>query len=278
MMLLTCATHLMSVTIVRDYWRYPWLAFLRILVVTGLFLITGLLLSNQNANKDLRFPTSLPGSNETDSTMFLPAACFQSERALLGDTLLESTSSASQAANTFLRSEPGNHIQGWNMFLIILLWYIVAFLVDVARFFNRGKDKTREDGTPGKRARVIRFLRAHKPKSLGVRILKTFFCLYLLGGVAISAATVYLSAHYMMALRSWAKQSAWLQLDEGFQSPEDDATSFGQLVPIFLCLLTLFSFAQTISGTFSDYLVKRARMVANSVTYRDEQEVQRERV
>jgi hypothetical protein len=40
MMLLTTATHLMSVTMVRDYWRFQILALVRILCITGAFLVT----------------------------------------------------------------------------------------------------------------------------------------------------------------------------------------------------------------------------------------------
>ncbi len=42
-MLLTCATHLMSVTITPNYFEYPELGFVRIIVVTGAFLVAGIL-------------------------------------------------------------------------------------------------------------------------------------------------------------------------------------------------------------------------------------------
>ncbi|KAK0718044.1 hypothetical protein B0T26DRAFT_711637 [Lasiosphaeria miniovina] len=50
MMLLTCATHLMAVTVVRNYWRFPWMGGIRVLIMTGVFTVTGLLLSNQNSD------------------------------------------------------------------------------------------------------------------------------------------------------------------------------------------------------------------------------------
>ena len=40
MMLLTTATHLMSVTMVRDYWKYQFLAIVRIVCITGVFVVT----------------------------------------------------------------------------------------------------------------------------------------------------------------------------------------------------------------------------------------------
>lgn len=80
MMLLTCATHLMSVTIVRNYWKYPWLALFRVICISGVFIVTGVLLTNQNAREDPPFPTTLPLANETDSLIFLPAACFQNQQ------------------------------------------------------------------------------------------------------------------------------------------------------------------------------------------------------
>lgn len=79
MLLLTCATHLMSVAIVRHYWRYPLLAFVRVVVITGVFIVTGLLLGNQNATR-AAFPTSVPTSTKANSLIMMRAACVFSGR------------------------------------------------------------------------------------------------------------------------------------------------------------------------------------------------------
>ena len=103
----------MSVVIVRDYWRYPWLALLRIIIIFCAFLVAGLLLSNQNAAADPAFPTLLPQSSDNNGTMFLPAACFQAEAHLL-DTLGSSFNKDPQKVKkAFFFSSPGNRIQGW---------------------------------------------------------------------------------------------------------------------------------------------------------------------
>ncbi|KAK3361021.1 hypothetical protein B0T24DRAFT_539902 [Lasiosphaeria ovina] len=256
MMILTCATHLMSVTIVRNYWRYPWLAILRILIVTGLFIVTGIFLSSQNEQTTyvgLPFPSAIPPGNQIANIMFLPAACFQSNNSLLMSTLLNSTSSPEQSKQSLIYSQPGNRIQGWNLFLFILFCYCAAFIVDVVRFFRRGIGKEPRGWRGNFAAKHPRFCTAPgRVLKVAVQIL---FCLYLLGGIAVSAAAVILSAKYINDLRTWAKSTGWLEVDEGGQSAEDDATSFGQLVPIFLCLLIVFSIAQTLSGELSPYPV-----------------------
>jgi hypothetical protein len=263
MLLLTCATHLMSVTIVRNYWKYPWLGGIRVIVCLGVFIITGILLANQNANTGRPFPSFPPAANETADPILMPAACFQQGNSQLFPTL--SSSFGKSAASAFLFSQPGNRIPGWNNYLIILLWYIIAFIVDVIRFWRRGMAKP-----TGRRAEMIRRvstglsinnksrdqlqLREVEAQATNQRRLLSWRCflqwlfgLYLIGGIGISAWTVGQSANYIMALRSWAKNSGWLQLESGLQNAEDDATSFGQLVPIFLNLLLLFTIAQMVS-------------------------------
>ena len=122
MLLLTCATHLMSVTVVRNYWKFPWLAILRIICTSGVFIVAGLLLTNQNAReKDPPFPTEVPLTNETDSLIFLPAACFQNSSSdALTNTIHNTTKNGSAFWDTLKWSKPGNLIQGWN-------WYIIVY-------------------------------------------------------------------------------------------------------------------------------------------------------
>lgn len=79
------------------------------------------------------------------------------------------------------------------------------------------------------------------------KLVEGFFLLYLLGGIAISCAIVVIQGKYVFALRRWVNNSGWMELEDG-QNPENDATSFGQLVPICLTALTLFAFLGIISG------------------------------
>src|SRR4051812_2297546 len=64
MMLLTCSTHLMSITVVQNYWRFPFLSVLRIAATICVFLVTGLILANQahsgfvdDKGNSVHFPT-----------------------------------------------------------------------------------------------------------------------------------------------------------------------------------------------------------------------------
>lgn len=69
----------------------------------------------------------------------------------------------------------------------------------------------------------------------------------LLGGIGISATSTIEAGSYIFALRSWVYKSGWIEF-ENKMNPEQDATDFGQLVPIFMSALILFSFLQIISG------------------------------
>ena len=59
MLLFTCATHLMSVTIAKHYWQHPYVAALRIAITTLVYIITGVIMSNQNSSSN-KFPTQVP--------------------------------------------------------------------------------------------------------------------------------------------------------------------------------------------------------------------------
>lgn len=323
MMLLTCATHLMSVTIVRGYWRFPWLAFLRVLAITGVFLVTGLLLANQNADiEKLPFPTELPKANETDtSLLFMSAACFQDQDAQLIHTLNSSFASAQGFSDAILDSRPGNKIEGWDKFIVMLLWYGAALLVEIASFFKRGakrggkRSKVWNAAKRGLHGVVRTFfpccIRQEKKKAQSVEytplssptpfepkqlaspylgssrgsmlsghpgyqpsgssgnddsidvnheeillltwIAKLGGCIhsiYLFGGVAICTWGVVESGIYMLRLRYWVQDSGWMTKDQFGVYPEDDATTFGQLVPICMTGLIVFSFAEMSSRKF----------------------------
>jgi len=244
MMLLTCATHLMSVTVVRNYWKYPVLAVLRVLVITGVFLATGLLLSNQNVDKG--FPTKLPDFSKEhpeDALIFLPAACFMG-----GTHLSKSVSSVTSSGQNFvdalLNSETSaNFIQGWSNFLVMGIWYGAVMVAELFRLVGRGRYHSGWRQNLVGRARRIMPVFSKKPK-----LKAPFLALYWGIGFTISAWTVVVAGRYIIDLRMWVGQSGWLQLDDGQKNPEDEAASFGQLVPIFVTSLTLFSFIQIIHG------------------------------
>ncbi|KAK7747656.1 hypothetical protein SLS62_008982 [Diatrype stigma] len=241
MMLLTCATHLMSVTIVRNYWKYPWLAVFRVICISGVFIVTGVLFTNQNAREDPPFPTALPLANETDSLIFLPAACFQSQQNTATDTFQATTANSTAFWNTLKLSKPGNMIQGWNWYVVILLFYGAAIIAECIRFCRRGRSR------PGWRSALARHLgRCFGRGTFPRRVIQNVFLFYLAAGVGISVAATVVASQYIFGLRRWADRSGWIETDKG-QNPENDFSSFGQLVPIWTSVMIIFSFAGIVS-------------------------------
>ncbi|KAK7947839.1 uncharacterized protein PG986_008725 [Apiospora aurea] len=247
MMLISCATHLMSVTVVRHYWQYPFLALLRVLCVTGVFIVTGLLMVNQNAaDPDIKFPTEVPAADETDSFLLLPAACFETARSPLEDTFKNTTSSVDVFfKNNLNQSTPGNTIHGWNWYIILLLFYLAAIVAEAIRYFRRNKHHAGWRGKPGKRLSQV-----FKPKTKLRKAVSFGYLTYLTGGVVVSSIAVIKSTVYIFQLRDWVARSGWMETDNG-TNPENDWSSFGQLVPIFMSGFILFNVAQVVSQKVS---------------------------
>ncbi|KAK8108211.1 uncharacterized protein PG998_010224 [Apiospora kogelbergensis] len=225
MMLISCATHLLSVTIVRHYWRYPALAFLRVLCITGVFTVTGLLMVNQNASDaEIRFPTDVPPANATSSLLFLSAACFETDKSPLHDTFKNTTSDAEAFfAKNIRDSAPGNHINGWNWYILLLLYYAAAIVAEGVRFVRRRKGQAGWGGTLARQvSRII------KPRSNLRTLMKYGNIAYLAGGILVSAIAVVNSISYIFKLRNWVARSGWIEEDNGV-NPENDWSSFGQL-------------------------------------------------
>lgn len=258
MMLLTCATHLLSIAIVKNYWRYPWLAILRIIIVTGVFTFTGLLLSNMQATCDVDFPSGIPPQNVRDSGYLGLAACYQTGVANFAKNVEGSLKDGESAKKAFIFTTVGkNRIEGWNFYLITLVCYLGAIIMEVVRFVQR-------------RPRTKAYLRSCLGiKSAGsnpwvLKIARFIYGAWILGCVGTSGVTIGCEAKYMMGLRAWVKKSGWLEKDEWENSAEDDGTSFGQLVPVFLGLLTLFTFAQSISGRFHAPVMMSRRLTTRT--------------
>ncbi|KAM7187724.1 hypothetical protein V8F20_010861 [Naviculisporaceae sp. PSN 640] len=282
MMLMTCTTHMLSVTIVRNYWRWGFLSGARVIVCTGVFIVTGILLANQNNGytDERQFPAQVPPHDANYSSILLPAACFQQGNSQLLNTLHDSV--GEHASDAFLRSQPGNSIPGWNCYLTTLLFYILAGFVDMLRAFRRGA----QSKPNGRRARIVTWLNlstvaqrqtrqqqrplgrlnAKRRKSQTLQqqqqqqttngkrrfspgtILFWLFCTYILSGICVAIWTIWVAGHQIGELRMWVKLKGWLVHNGNSQSAEDDSTSFGQLVPIFLNLMLLFILIHVVNG------------------------------
>ncbi|KAK7977081.1 hypothetical protein PG988_004571 [Apiospora saccharicola] len=225
MLLISCATHLMSVTIVRHYWRYPLVAMLRVVCITGVFIATD------------------PRRQHDDESAVPVGRVLRDGRLPLKDTFHNTTSNADAFFNkTLQQSAPGNKIHGWNWFIVLLLFYIAAGLAEVIRFFRRNRHRADWRGKAGKRLSLV-----FKPKSVLRRWVSFGYLLYLGAGIGISSAAVVLSASYIFGLRTWVAKSGWMKMENDL-SPEDDWISFGQAVPIFTSALVLFTALQVISA------------------------------
>ena len=226
----------MSVTIAKHYWQHPYVAALRIAITTLVYIITGIILSNQNSNSN-DFPTRVPSQDDVFNPMLLPAACFQSA----GSGLTSDIQNAfhSDSAQGFFTKQ----IPGFTEYLVMAMFYILAVIISIGRFIRRGTDHD------GKRNRFVKMLK----RNLGLlfrakRFFYLLFAVYLIAGIAIACWTVQGSFRYIYDLRIWVGQSKWIKQDGNGENSENDPATFGQLVPLLLMALTVFSFLHLLAG------------------------------
>ncbi|KAI9647249.1 hypothetical protein NHQ30_003632 [Ciborinia camelliae] len=233
MMLIGCATHLLSMIVVSEYWKIKSVAIIRIILVGILYALTGIILTNQNVGSGPNtWPSGVPNQNESSSTMILPAACFLSKDSLFMDSLNRTFATTKSFEIAVVDSTPGNHIVGWNLWILMLLFYILSFLVDFIRTCcNRY------------RSAVTRY----RVRWFGPRASK-FICWIFWGyqvlGTILCGSALVNSFKYILKLRGWMDASGWIEPDIGGKNPENDPTSFGQMVPLLMILMTFFTFLQ----------------------------------
>lgn len=246
MMLISCATHLMSLTVVSQYWKHKLLAILRIVLVTALYIVTALLLSNQNAGLELQWPTATPMKNETETLLVLPAACFQSKGGAVDKTFQDSFGRGGQhlAKNTIGKSSPSNHIRGWNFFILMILWYGVAIIAEAWRFCHHWYHRRPavQENAPSRFPRLRTLLRVSN------KWISRIFWVYQAIGAIFCTVAIVMTFLYIQSLRGWMNESPWMKREKDGTKLEYDATSFGQLVPLLLTLLTVFTALQLIGG------------------------------
>ncbi|KAK4147370.1 uncharacterized protein C8A04DRAFT_24612 [Dichotomopilus funicola] len=233
-LLVTCATHLMAVTVSRHYWEHPYVGVLRIIVTTLVFVVTGVLLANQGSGS-FGFPTEVPQITDQYSLMLLPAACFQTGEFVFDKELDKALKAGSLPA--FFTGP----IHGFANYLIMFLFYVLSVGVSLGRIIRRGMHHD------GRRKKSVAWLRNAMPALFRVKkIFYSIFGFYLFAGIAISTWTVVNAAIYVYQLRWWLDSSNWIQLTNGI-NPENDPSTFGQLVPLLLMSLTVFTFLQILS-------------------------------
>jgi len=257
MLLISCATHILAVAAVRQYWRHKLLAFIRVVCVGLFLLMTTMFIMNQNAHDNgIKFPTTLSRVETQDELMFLPAACFQSSDNAVISTLQASTESVDAFVTSIKNSTPGwNVIQGWPCYVIMMLYYGLALIAAIGRVilwcFKKGCRALRTKiesvaERPGSSGTFVR-------KSIHVvRIAqRCYYCVFLGVGIAVAVYTTKETATYIYQLRDWAHKSGWMPTP----NTENEATTFGQLVPALSCVYIVFGLAQVISGEFLHHSV-----------------------
>lgn len=196
-LLVTCATHLMSVTVARHYWDHPFLGALRFLVTTMVFVLTGILISNQGSSS-LGFPTEIPSRDEEYSLMLLPAACFQTSSFQLGSEL-----SRSFRVGSFQAFFTGQ-FHGWANYVLMMIFYFISVAVTVGREVRRGLEHD------GKRKRFVNGMQEKLPFLFKIKkVWYVMFAVYMVAGIGISSWTVAIAARYVYELRDWLDKSGW---------------------------------------------------------------------
>ncbi|KAJ2893213.1 hypothetical protein MKZ38_008919 [Zalerion maritima] len=261
-LLITLATHLLAITVVLHYWKYPFLATIRAAVTFGVFWAAGLMMAKRHTqvgaeHGDESFPIKIPGADAPDDKMFLAAGCFQ--RKSHDDKFNEAWSASLQSTGAAF----GMENQGWNLWFLMMVWWSVAIAAEVLRWIRRGqgkrglrrnlihRTKTWADQT-GPEAPTAKFsIKKVNWRLVGSVFFKIAFLLYLYAGLGISAVVVISSGTYIRDLRSWVHDTHWLENDPSGHDEEQDANSLGQLIPIFLSSLTVFAFLQAVNEKVS---------------------------
>ena len=223
LLLVTCATHLMAVTVSRNYWEHRYMSLLRILVTFLLYLATGLLLANQSSSK---FPTEVPPATETGHPLILmPAACFHGPTPATSSGSVDPTPTASvttitvtaaaaatTSATPRVRATPSlpsglldsARVPGWNQFVAMVLFYAVAVLVRIGRqtcrVVARRNDKWKK--------RITDYSTWNSGKA-AAKVVLISYGLFQIVGIVIAAWTVASSGYYIYGLRDWVDGCEW---------------------------------------------------------------------
>jgi hypothetical protein len=171
------------------------------------------------------FPTKAPSRNETDSLIPIPAACFQSDLTSLKNMLENTTANGTQFAESLFNNRPNNYLHGYGYWITLVGLYAIAISIHVGQLLMSERPKLRRNHW------------AYKVH-LG-------FQLIVLG---VSIGCLSNSYTYIQDLRAWMSNSGLIHDVDG-RNPEDDIATFGQLVPIGLCGLTVYTFLQSLEST-----------------------------
>lgn len=129
------------------------------------------------------------------------------------------------------------------MYLFILFCYGLSILAEMSHMAARS-DSRKQFFLKRLGIRGGTFLSSRT----GVKVrkfAKAGFGLYLLACIAIGGVTTGMQTKQIFDMRACVRRSGWLENEDG-KSDEDEWSSFGQLVPMFLGLLIIFKILEEI--------------------------------
>lgn len=247
--LLPMATHLSAATVLHRYFQSLSMVILRFLCIAVLQGYIGELLYKRMVEGASYFPTAVPtfkSPREADSStlmLFFPASCYRDKTTpLVSVGALPSLSNSTAWNGLDYHPGAGNQYQvGFFIWAIMCGAYLISLVVN---FIEHREIYTRQPENE----------QAYSNK--WVWFYKAFALL-----VALVIAMMQLI--YLGQLRGWLDKSGWWAPNERGENPEEHWRSFGQLLPAFLLLLTVFHVVEIIVGkTEPLYLSTSFRMCA----------------
>ena len=205
--LISCATFLIVIALVSEYWKAPFSATLRTIVMVVIFTVLGVLLNHQTTR--VQSPEYQPPNSRKDSTVLLPMSCF------LDPQFKDIYSSLASS----VREEIGSPVSTWQswqfpLWIVLLIGFVLGIIRSLIQL-RRDPAKNRE---------------SH-------RLWNSMVILFYKGlAWAISMIMIIIAWAHIYSLRSWVGRSGWIEPGR-IPNPENDWLGNGQILPMLQLLM-----------------------------------------